>query len=138
MRFFIGKEDRKDPKVQVALQAMREISPDLRRLVFAETNCEEEFNDFMESRRLKQSTSGNFMRILEKVEFGKPPNDDHGVLFNRNGKAHTYVSQPYQIGLSAAKEMVEFAEKHGLEFNISTYPAWHFPAGVISVVWRRL
>ena len=59
------------------------------------------------------------------------------MMFNLDGKAFCYVSQPYQVNSETAKEMVEFADKYNLQFYIATWPAWHFPSGTISVVWTR-
>ena len=142
---YLSKEDWKDPKTLAAIQALTEANPSIRDRIFAEVTADEDLSDFVKSRNLKVSKSHCIMRLLGKqcgaVYYKpckcRPPGDDHGMMFNLDGKAFCYVSQPYQVSQETAKEMVAFAERYNLQFHIATWPAWHFPSGTVSVVWTR-
>ncbi len=68
----------------------------------------------------------------------RPPGDDHSSIWTKDRKPILYLSQPYNLGERLLKEMVEFAEKWGLEFWIRTWPSFHFPGHVLSVWWSRI
>jgi hypothetical protein len=66
------------------------------------------------------------------------PADDHGALWERDGKPVRWVSQPYPKELSyALPEMIEAADEFGLTFEIRPSLAWHYPLGCLFGVWRR-
>ena len=90
--------------------------------------------------------SGSFQRwaALVKKPFKKPSEwergrllagDDHCTLWNKDGKATYWVPQPYGLSFGQIKEMMERAEKYGLEFEIGTFPAWHYPGHVLFIKW---
>lgn len=67
------------------------------------------------------------------------PNDDHVTMWrkptDRGRKISIWVSQPYPLGFDGLREMVDFANRHGLQFKVSTWPAWHYPGSVLFVEW---
>lgn len=111
-----------------------------------EKYCKYLRENWSSARGLKISTSSQMWAALVKKPFKKPSymeyiqnraGDDHCTLWNKNGKPHCWVSQPYHFGLQNAKEAIERAEKYGLDFKINTFPAWHYPGHVIFIVWTR-
>jgi hypothetical protein len=64
------------------------------------------------------------------------PGDDHVSLWLRGRKPEVYVSQPYGLSAALVAEMLRAAERYGLEFTISTWPAWWNPGAVLFVEWR--
>lgn len=65
------------------------------------------------------------------------PGDDHVSLWRRGRVPEVYVSQPYRLYTHVAAEMSRAAALYGLEFTISTWPAWWNPGAVLFVEWRR-
>lgn len=94
-----------------------------------------------ERRRLRRA-GGNtvWQRLLpasvRKAAFGVVmPCDDHGDLWNRDGKAVVYTSQPYgPVSFDDLSSMTKFAEKYGMVFRISA-ASWHYPAWTVLVIW---
>ena len=80
-------------------------------------------------KRLVWRQSGDFMEPL--------PGDDHTSLWYRDGKAAVYISQPYGIAAETLAKMQEACRVHGLAFDVSTWPAWHYPGSVLFVTWHR-
>jgi hypothetical protein len=68
------------------------------------------------------------------------PYDDHVSMWrrptDRGSKISHWISQPYPLSAAALKDMYEAAQRLGLEFSISTWPAWHYPGSVLFVEWR--
>jgi hypothetical protein len=64
------------------------------------------------------------------------PGDDHVSLWLRDRKPEVHVSQPYGLTSEVVAEMVRAAQLYGLEFTISTWPAWWNPGAVLFVEWR--
>jgi hypothetical protein len=65
------------------------------------------------------------------------PGDDHCSLWNADGKPFCYVSQPYSLSTRDVAEMAEACASYGLDVQITTYPAWHYPGSVLFIVWTR-
>lgn len=63
----------------------------------------------------------------------RPPGDDHGSLWNKNGKPWVYVFQPYGIDAAA---LGTWCDAHGLTAFIDVKPAWH-GHGVLHVELKR-
>ena len=61
------------------------------------------------------------------------PGQDHVSAWQRDGKTHIIVSQPYSMGYETLKETVEFCEKWGLQAYIDAYGSWHFPGATVLV-----
>lgn len=65
-----------------------------------------------------------------------PPSADHCSLWiDGSGKPAVFVSQPYSLGMADAVLTAEFCQRLGLEFQISTYPSWHNPGSVVTVLY---
>jgi hypothetical protein len=70
------------------------------------------------------------------------PYDDHVSMWrrptDRGHKISRWISQPYPLSAKALNEMHEAAQRLGLEFSISNWPAWHYPGSVLFVEWRLI
>lgn len=98
-------------------------------------------DEWARQRGLKQSKKRPFCvcRLLDKrcSHYGasscpnSPPETDHPSLWCRDGKAHTFVSQPYQ--LLDPERLDRFCRERGLKCTITTWPAWHYPGAVLHV-----
>ena len=66
-----------------------------------------------------------------------PPHSDHVTLWNKNGKPHFLVSQPYgPWHYNRILKIGEFCEKNNLEFLIDAWPSWHYPGRVLTVIFK--
>lgn len=64
-----------------------------------------------------------------------PPHDDHPSLWRRGGKPAVWVSQPYPMPLPDLQEMFRFGEEFGLKVELDTWPSWHAPGQVLTVLF---
>jgi hypothetical protein len=65
------------------------------------------------------------------------PADDHGSLWQPNGRPVVWASHPYQKELThALPAMLDTAIRYGLTFDITAGPAWHNPYACVLVLWR--
>ncbi len=83
-----------------------------------------------------------FLRLLGKrcshgLNGCWPPGSDHVSLWNKDGNPRALISQPYSLESCVLADMVSFAKQHELEFTVSSYPSWHYPGEVLTVVWTR-
>jgi len=67
----------------------------------------------------------------------RPPGCDHANLWRRPNGELIYVTEPYGIDLRTLREMIEFADRHGLVFKIDARLSPHFPAATVAAIWRR-
>ena len=76
--------------------------------------------------------------LLGSIERCLPPGADHGELWARDRKAWCLTSQPYgPLDQEALEATVEYCERHGLTFDVSTWPAWWAPGKVLFLrYWR--
>lgn len=65
------------------------------------------------------------------------PAGDHLSLWNKDGKPFVIVSQPYGLTWSALVETVQFCERYGLRPDIDTWPSWHSPGKVLTILYFR-
>ncbi|OPX83386.1 MAG: hypothetical protein A4E53_04661 [Pelotomaculum sp. PtaB.Bin104] len=65
------------------------------------------------------------------------PGWDHVSLWLKDGKPEVYVSQPYSLSLNEMRNLVRFCDEYGLTVSVSTWPAWHFPGGVLTMEVRK-
>ena len=126
------------------------------RRICADVTWEDNKQTFAERERLKESkqpsierltgkrSEKEFLRLYEKSskspeDFArlskKPvlPKDDHFSLWLKGGKPHAYISQPYELSLNDAKELVNFCGEYNLDLLIRAFPSWHFPGRVLTV-----
>jgi len=67
-----------------------------------------------------------------------PPRTDHASLWLKDGKPYCIVSKPYgPLSMSKLEEIGEFCRRHGLEFKVDTWPAWHFPHAVLFITFKK-
>lgn len=47
------------------------------------------------------------------------------------------LAQPYGVNWPELRELVYFAEKHGLRIDIDASFSWHYPGSSVGVLFRR-
>lgn len=67
-----------------------------------------------------------------------PPATDHPSLWLKDGKAIAFVSEPYGLVMKDTIEMVNFAERWGLTFEMLPWASPHYPGHTMAVIWRRV
>lgn len=67
----------------------------------------------------------------------RPPGADHCSLWLKDGVPEVLVSQPYGLGLQTMRELVALCDRCDFDASVDTWPAWHFPGGVLMVEIRR-
>jgi hypothetical protein len=65
------------------------------------------------------------------------PGADHITLWLKDGIPEVYVTQPYYLHEDTMGAIAALCERWGLRCTVSTWPAWHFPSGVLSILVRR-
>lgn len=65
------------------------------------------------------------------------PGADHASLWLKAGKPAVYVSQPYHLPWETLQEMMAFAERWHLMVDVESWPSWHFPSRVLTILVRR-
>jgi hypothetical protein len=157
VREFVGG-DQRTPEYEAAIAALRKIEAagiDATR-AYAEAVCEREESALERGYGLKRSKGHVcFARLVGKrctrfdclypnrrqKEDSPPcriPGGDHDTLWLYKGKPVLYLAQPYEVSLETMGELVGLAKQWNLDISVDTYPAFHFPGGVLAVeVWRR-
>lgn len=62
---------------------------------------------------------------------------DHGTRWTRDGRPYCLVGQPYQLLADDLRELLDLQLEHGLDVSVATWPAWHYPGRVLSVIVTR-
>jgi hypothetical protein len=100
---------------------------------------------WLKSHGLKESRAHGCVRTLLKGRVSKecdrgcllPPGNDHGKLWNRDGKPVCYTFEPYYLGTDKLKSLSAFCEEHGLDVAISG-SSWHFVGWTVLVeLWKK-
>jgi hypothetical protein len=67
-----------------------------------------------------------------------PPRTDHPSLWLKDGKPFCLVSQPYgPLVMSDVEAIEKFCHRHGLEFEINSWPGWYFPHAVLFMTFKK-
>jgi hypothetical protein len=66
-----------------------------------------------------------------------PAGFDHTTMWNKNGKPHIILTQPYHISPDSMMNWQRLCNQLGLSFWISTSPSFHYPGRVLSVEFKR-
>jgi hypothetical protein len=66
----------------------------------------------------------------------KPPGDDHGTLYLKDGKPAFYLSEPYGLAYDKMQEVVAFCERWGLEASIDGLQSTWFPGLTIAIKYE--
>lgn len=61
---------------------------------------------------------------------------DHASFWLKDGKAFSFVSQPYGVCWEGLCSLVDFCRKHGMEADI-TAGSWHFPGSTVLIEITR-
>lgn len=134
------------PIVKSALKNMWEVldseGNDTLKRIYAQV-AHQSIYQYMEEKGYKRSSRADIRRLITGIEkkWHIPwyaPGDDHCSLWNKDGRAAVYLSQPYHLTMKDVQEMLEFAQKYELKFFINTYPDFHFPGSVLVVWWERI
>jgi hypothetical protein len=64
------------------------------------------------------------------------PGADHSSMWMKEGKAHIYVTQPYDLTLERLEEMFRVGRRLGLTLRVDSAVAWHNPMAVLIEVLR--
>ncbi len=83
--------------------------------------------------KLFEESSPSFEDFLKLSEEPVLPADDHSSMWLKNGKAYSYVSQPYGLCLEDTKKLINFCDEHTLDLSIKAWPSWHFPGRVLTI-----
>ena len=63
---------------------------------------------------------------------------DHLSLWNKDGKPHAIVSQPYgPLQTEHLSEILKFCERYGLDVEIDCYSSWHFPTQTLTLIFTK-
>jgi hypothetical protein len=65
----------------------------------------------------------------------QPPGTDHPVVMHKNGRPALYVSEPYDLDKRTVREMINFADGHGLSFRVESVLGLHYPGRCFQVLW---
>ncbi len=66
----------------------------------------------------------------------EPPGSDHSSLLLRNRRPDTFVTQPYSLDGTTLRQMLDYADEHGLKVSISGISP-HFPGKTLLVMMHR-
>ena len=142
-RFLDPKE--RTPLYEEAVAALRRLaeehndSDDVDR-AFAEA-MSDRFYESMEAKGLRETGAVRpwvtFHKGIGQEGVHQFPGDDHVSLWTRDGVPERRLSQPYTLHLETIRKMVEWADRYGLEFDISGKNSWHFPGHTMLVTWQR-
>ena len=141
-RFMDGKH--RTPAYLAALDALRKVgSADDAHRAYCEAYSEDLKRTWAKYFGLRE-TAKNPCRcsLLGKKHRGVsddriPPMADHSSFWNKDGKPHVLVIQPYPSSVSDIQELAKWCEGSGLQFRIGTWPSWHFPGSVLMIEIRR-
>ena len=103
----------------------------------ADAVADEILQSWAKQRELKRSNGHPCInRLLGRRCFGHGgclnfPGSDHASLWNKAGRPHTYVTQPYQLNLKELEAISTFCREYKLEVLISAQDSWHFPGATI-------
>jgi hypothetical protein len=141
----LGREDGLKPEVLSAIKAMQKCvegaGEDLASRAAAEVLSWGRKERWAEIYGLKESggrlcvqrlLGKNCIRYNMRDSFCdcQPPGADHASLWLKHGKPHVYVMQPYPMQQESWERLFAFCKKYGLQADIDTWPAWHFPGRV--------
>lgn len=94
-----------------------------------------------ESRGLKEAFPGygkaGLSFLDKKIKATQFPAHDHVTYWRKEGKPFCVVSQPYGVSHNDLAEIALVAKGYGLSVQISSYPSWHYPHGVLSIIWEK-
>ena len=93
------------------------------------------WNDYLKTTERKEGSS-QFPRLAGKDAPERPPGADHTVMLNKDGKPHTYISEPYHFTLDTMRETVTMCDSLGLDCAIQGFSFW-FPDNTMLVQYTR-
>lgn len=99
---------------------------------------------FAAAHQVKKAPSSHCIRRLLGESCGynrgrvcscRPPGDDHGQLWLKDGKPHLWISQPYSIGGEMLKQAIQFAETNDLKIEVSAESSFHYPGRTFAIIY---
>lgn len=102
--------------------------------------------DFARTRKVRERRGGGWHVCVNRLRGGRcrPQGDcpnipagDHVSEWCRGRETVAIVSQPYGLSRKDLKETMAFAAEYKLDVDIDTWPSWHFPGHVLTVVFTR-
>lgn len=132
---------------QAAVRALRALPSGDASCAFADATHVSRLESFKGTRGAKQRQPGSHVcveRLKGKrrcpsynVDCIEIPNGDHLSEWTINGKTVAILSQPYGLTYNGLRETLAFCEQHDLEVVIDTYPSFHYPGTVLSLIFTR-
>ena len=117
------------------------------RRAYADAIHEQEKARYAESRGVKEATRYPCVHTLigkrcparrdPYEDCPQFPGQDHLSGWNKHGKLHIAVSQPYGMSYDRLTELVAYCEEWGLEAHIDAHHSWHFPGETVLVEFHR-
>jgi len=131
---------------RAAVDALRKLPEGHRDRAYADACHDDLFKGFKNSRKVTQRTTGGHVcvnrlkgsrRRCYGVDCPEIPDGDHLSEWKRSGTTVAILSQPYGLGFDGLRETLAFCDEHGLQVTINTYPSFHFPSTVISLIFTQ-
>lgn len=141
------------PEYRAAVAALCKLSPDDVRSAYGDASYQHLMDSFTETRKVKQRKGshvcvhrlkGNrqcpgYSRAYatNKMRCPEIPHGDHMSEWMSDGKTVAILSQPYGMLHESVVETVKFCEANDLDVEFDTYPSFHNPGGVLSLIFTR-
>lgn len=141
------------PEYRAAVRMLKLLKGDTAQ-IYAEATHERLHEDFAAARKLKERKPGSHVcvyrlkgsrqcrcyRIEDGVLRHQPieiPEGDHLSEWTQGGRTVAILSQPYGLTFNGLRETFEFCEAHDLKVSINSYPSFHYPGVVLSLLFTR-
>lgn len=73
---------------------------------------------------------------MSKWKLPLPPGCDHTTVQGTKNKGYTLVTEPYELGLSTLKRIVDYCEKYNVGMCLSGFST-HFPGRTLMVMYKQ-
>jgi hypothetical protein len=130
---------------QAAVRALLALPVDDTEPTYADATHKQHLESFAESRNIRQRRDAHI--CVERLKRTRKrclsanclqiPNGDHLSEWARDGVTVAILSQPYGLGFDGLRETLAFCDEHDLEVAIDTYPSFHYPGAVLSLIFTR-
>ncbi|EEG78368.1 hypothetical protein [Dethiobacter alkaliphilus] len=107
--------------------------------LFATVTSKERKKAWAEKHGLTESRGATTLKKFLGKDPGRkyPPGADHKSIWNKDGKPYAYVMQPYSLGWTDLKALVDFCEQHGLDMSMDAQSSWDYPGRTMLIVLTK-